>query len=207
MIRPKLKYCHGCKQHQVFRTRIVNEKRYLRTVCNKCENKKRYERMKKCGLTKSRIAIYKRYQQKMSYQRSNNIDRARWIMVDSKQIATKKGLNHTLNKKMVERIIASGCKYCGEKKLKMTLDRINNSLGYTKNNIHCACIRCNYARRDMPYRAWLCLIRGMKTARLKNLFGDWTGSCISKRGVAQLVERLHGVQEVAGAEPVIPTEL
>jgi hypothetical protein len=56
-----------------------------------------------------------------------------------------------------------------------TLDRIDNSKGHTRDNVVPACIRCNYARRNMPYEAWLCLTDGMKRARELGLFKEWTG--------------------------------
>lgn len=80
-----------------------------------------------------------------------------------------------LTKQEIEQLIVRGCDYCGEKSLRMTLDRIDNSKGHTRENVVPACIRCNYARRNMPYEAWLCLVGGMRQAREKGLFKDWTG--------------------------------
>jgi len=57
----------------------------------------------------------------------------------------------------------------------MTLDRIDNDKGHTQDNVVPACIRCNYARRSMPYEAWLVVAKGMREAREQGLFGDWTG--------------------------------
>jgi len=57
----------------------------------------------------------------------------------------------------------------------MTLDRINNSKGHLMNNVVPACRRCNTTRGDMPYKAWLFLVDGMRKARLANAFGNWNG--------------------------------
>jgi hypothetical protein len=59
----------------------------------------------------------------------------------------------------------------------MTLDRIDNKRGHSRANVVPACIRCNYARRDMPYAAWLCLAPGLRVALEQGLFGEWTGRC------------------------------
>jgi hypothetical protein len=59
----------------------------------------------------------------------------------------------------------------------MTLDRKDNSKGHTQDNVNAACIRCNYARRDMPYGAWLFIVKGMREARMSGAFGTWTGRC------------------------------
>jgi hypothetical protein len=57
----------------------------------------------------------------------------------------------------------------------MTLDRIDNDKGHTEDNVVPACIRCNYTRRSMPYEAWLVVAKGMREARERGLFGEWTG--------------------------------
>jgi len=57
----------------------------------------------------------------------------------------------------------------------MTLDRIDNLKGHSFDNVVPACIRCNYARRNMSYEAWLCLTEGMRRARELDLFKGWTG--------------------------------
>jgi len=63
----------------------------------------------------------------------------------------------------------------------MTLDRIDDAKGHTADNVVPACIRCNYARRDMPYKAWLVVAKAMRKARALGLFGNWTGAVHSGR--------------------------
>ena len=74
----------------------------------------------------------------------------------------------------VRAVLQRGCHYCGETALRMTLDRIDNALGHTQDNVNPACIRCNYLRRDMPYEAWLCFLPCLRETREKGLFGGWT---------------------------------
>lgn len=55
----------------------------------------------------------------------------------------------------------------------MTLDRIDNKMGHTKENVLPACIRCNNLRGDMPIQAWTFLVPKVKEAKESGLFEDW----------------------------------
>src|SRR2546423_9668456 len=107
--------------------------------------------------------------------RATGIDVARFILWEARRSDKSRGLLCDLSKSEVEALIANGCSYCGETQLRMTLDRIDNSKGHTLSNVVPACIRCNYARRNMTSEARLCLAEGMRRARELNLFGVWTG--------------------------------
>ena len=102
---------------------------------------------------------------------------AQIILRDSKGSDKKYNRENDLTKEFIEETVKDGCSYCGEKLLRMTLDRIDNTLGHLMSNVVPACIRCNYTRGSMPYQAWLCLADGMKRAKENDLFGDWTGRC------------------------------
>jgi hypothetical protein len=80
-----------------------------------------------------------------------------------------------LTKSETIELLSRQCSYCGETKLTMSLDRIDNALGHTRANVIPACVRCNFVRKDMPYEAWLTLAPAMRAAREAGLFGDWTG--------------------------------
>lgn len=43
-------------------------------------------------------------------------------------------------------IITGNCKYCGEKTTPMGVDRIDNTIGYTKENSTPCCKKCNYMK-------------------------------------------------------------
>jgi hypothetical protein len=120
-------------------------------------------------------AWQKRRDLKFSQMRAAGVDVARFILREARRSDTMRGHACDLTKQEIEQLIARGCDYCGEKNLRMTLDRIDNSKGHTRDNVVPACIRCNYARRNMPYEAWLCLAGGMRQAREQGLFKDWTG--------------------------------
>jgi len=101
---------------------------------------------------------------------------ATYIVQDSKQADRRHGrLGNDLTKELVEELIRDGCQYCGEKNVRMTLDRIDNRMAHTIENVIPACIRCNLLRGSMPYAAWQYLVPHVKLARGKGLFGDWDG--------------------------------
>jgi hypothetical protein len=112
---------------------------------------------------------------KFNYMRATGIDVARFILWEARRSDKTRGTICDLTRENVETLIAHGCSYCGETLLRMTLDRIDNAKGHTLENVVPACIRCNYARRDMSHAAWLCLIEGMRRARELGLFNKWTG--------------------------------
>lgn len=170
--QPKCSLC-GETERSKFSTRIVNGTRYLRTCCKKCENTKRVLRRQREGFSKS--PARQKYGRKLSLMRRTNVDVSRFILEDSKNSDKKRGHRNDLDKAFICELIKNGCSYCGEIKLRMTLDRVDNAKGHTKKNVVPACVRCNYTRGNMPHEAWLCLIDGMKRARLDGLFGDWTG--------------------------------
>lgn len=103
------------------------------------------------------------------------VNPAKYALWDSQKSDRKKGFDNDLDIEFVKSLLSEGCRYCGESELRMTLDRIDNSLGHLRSNVIPACIRCNYARGSMPHAAWLCLVPGLQRAREEGLFGGWTG--------------------------------
>lgn len=82
-----------------------------------------------------------------------------------------------LSKEIIKELIKDGCTYCGEEptKIRMTLDRIDNSKGHIRSNVLPACYRCNVMRGTMPYNAWLELVPAIRAVREKGLFENWDG--------------------------------
>jgi len=170
-----MKTCNGCKKEKDeadFGSRWVGGRQYLRTQCRACESVKRGTR---AHGKESRAASSKRQHARLRKMRADNVDTARWIVQDSRQSDKRNGRKGDIDRAFVERLIEGGCTYCGETSIRMTIDRIDNDKGHMKNNVVPACIRCNYARRSMPYEAWLVVAKGMREARDKGLFGEWTG--------------------------------
>jgi hypothetical protein len=103
------------------------------------------------------------------------------IVTDTRKDDRKKSRANELDREFVAELINNPCSYCGDSDLRKTVDRIDNSLGHLRSNVVCACERCNYVRRNMPYDAWLVLAVAMREARERGLFGTWTGA-IHRRG-------------------------
>jgi hypothetical protein len=96
------------------------------------------------------------------------------ICIDCRSSDKKKGRENDLDVDFVHAAISEGCSYCGDTDSRMTLDRIDNDFGHTKNNVVSACLRCNLTRGSMPFAAWAIIAPKMREARLAGLFGDWT---------------------------------
>jgi len=60
--------------------------------------------------------------------------------------ARRKGLEHTICKEDI--IIPNTCPCCYATLSQPSLDRVDNSKGYTKNNIQVICWRCNNVKKD-----------------------------------------------------------
>ena len=97
------------------------------------------------------------------------------ILKDSKSSDKKSGRQNDQDRKFIENEISHGCSYCGESNIRITLDRIDNSLGHLKSNVRAACMRCNYIRRHMPFDAWIAIVPAIESARKRGLFGLWDG--------------------------------
>jgi hypothetical protein len=105
--------------------------------------------------------------------RRSNVARA--ILADTRRADNRRGRANDLDLAFIDENIKLPCSYCGDAEIRRSLDRIDNSLGHLRENVVVACERCNYLRRDMPYPAWLVVAKAMRQARLKGLFGGWTG--------------------------------
>lgn len=69
-----------------------------------------------------------------------------------KSSAKKRNISVKLNTKFYENLIYHGCVYCGEKltdKGGYCLDRMDNDLGYTNENVTPCCSICNRAKGTM----------------------------------------------------------
>ena len=116
-----------------------------------------------------------------------------WVLRSANNGDRRAGFKNNLTLQTVERLIINGCAYCGETGLKMSLDRVDNSKGHTINNVVPACIRCNFTRGRMPYRAWCVVATAMKAARELGFFGEWEGDVPGhmKRSFYNLVTSDH----------------
>lgn len=120
------------------------------------------------------------------------------ILADSRKADRKKGHSNDLDLEFVGHAISQPCSYCGETSLRMTLDRVDNAVGHTRDNVVPSCERCNFARRDMPYSAWLCVSVAMRQAREEGLFGDWVGGIHRRATLDALVGAPYRVAPAHG---------
>lgn len=170
------KLCKSCRLSKPLaemEKQTKNGKVYYRHRCLACK-RKRYHETKYANA--GALQEYRRKDaERRKKARAAGTDATKFIYWDSRKTDRKHGRKNDLTKEYIATQIAKGCSYCGEKSLRMTLDRIDNTLGHTQTNTVPACIRCNYVRGNMPYEAWKVVARAMKRAVEKELFGDWTG--------------------------------
>jgi hypothetical protein len=65
------------------------------------------------------------------------------------------------------------CFYCGVEYSK-GLDRIDNSLGHSENNVRPCCEKCNNILGDIPDSAKVLLKDGLTLIQQKGLLEQWT---------------------------------
>ena len=60
--------------------------------------------------------------------------------------ANKRKKDFFINLEEFRNIVSSACAYCGESEKRIGVDRIDNSIGYTKENSTACCKMCNYMK-------------------------------------------------------------
>lgn len=168
----KCNYCKETKPLTEFSLRTINGKKYPRSRCRICWNKTHqntpsYQRIHKSN--------QKRRNERISLARASNDPKilSQLILQDSRKSDRKANRENNLSKDTIFQIIIQPCSYCEDTSCRMTVDRIDNKIGHTIDNIIPACIRCNLTRGNMPYEAWLIVSAGMKKAREQGLFKNW----------------------------------
>lgn len=69
--------------------------------------------------------------------------------------AKKKGLEFTLSLEEFSKIVINPCIYCGENELRRGIDRVDNLIGYTKENSVACCKICNYMKNKYTKQDFL----------------------------------------------------
>jgi hypothetical protein len=138
-----------------------------RGICNPCS-----------AIFKEKHPHYKRTQKQLAAKREKDKRKLPEslplnILTSSRRYDRKHSLTNDLTLPFVKETIDVPCTYCGSTDVKMTLDRVDNSIGHTQANVKPSCLRCNWARRDMPYEAWELLIPALHRAQAEGKFGDW----------------------------------
>ena len=102
------------------------------------------------------------------YHRSNLDVR---VLTYCRQIDKRRGMVSDLDRKFVCDKLSEPCTHCGGPA--STLDRMNNDLGHTHDNVVACCRMCNYIRMDMPYDAWQLVAKYIRLAYESGQFGTW----------------------------------
>jgi hypothetical protein len=171
-----VKYCPSCKEtkpHSDYHWRTVSGRRHPRAHCKICENLKRRRRSYMPNDDPRRIRSIKFRNHRWKTDRHYGTDIGRFILSDSRKADRLKNRANDLDLPFIDSLIIHPCTYCLNDTIRMTLDRIDNDKGHTRDNVQPACIRCNYLRRDMPYDAWLYLVPSIREAVKLGLFGEW----------------------------------
>jgi hypothetical protein len=171
-----VKYCPSCKEtkpHSDYHWRTVSGRRHPKAHCKTCENLKRRRRLYMPHDDPRYIQGIKFRNNRYKIDRHHGTDIARFILADSRKSDRIKNRNNDLDIPFIDSLICSPCTYCLGNEIRMTLDRVDNEKGHTRDNVQTACIRCNYLRRDMPYEAWLHLVPSIREAFSLGLFGTW----------------------------------
>ena len=178
---PRTKLCKSCDTPKLLEQMCSFKSRgktYFRHLCKSCRNAVDRERSAS-NPERRRVNNARRCRDDFELRR----DIARQHLViwrDSRANDKKKGRENNVTREFIAALIENGCSYCGEAEIRMSLDRIDNSVGHLQGNVVAACIRCNLVRRDMPYAAWLVVAKGMRAAREEGLFLSWKGGGLRK---------------------------
>lgn len=68
------------------------------------------------------------------------------MLTEIKKDAKKRGINFTLELHDIEGFWQKPCAYCGEKLELVSIDRVDNSIGYVYGNVVPCCRWCNYTK-------------------------------------------------------------
>lgn len=68
--------------------------------------------------------------------------------------AKKRNCDFTLSSEDFFHILSKPCSYCGSD-TKIGVDRINNLLGYTKENSTSCCATCNYMKKNLSFNEFI----------------------------------------------------
>ena len=171
--------CNKCfKELPIEKFRSGKNGKWHRRQCKYCEDKdERQKRNAKIAIDPEYAArreeIAKTSRGRLSADRASGNRTEHWIYLDSRSSDSKYKRENDLDKEFIKKEIEKGCCYCNSHDGRMTLDRIDNSIGHIKTNVVPCCLRCNYIRRDMPHEAWMCLVPVIKKIVEDGMFDGW----------------------------------
>ena len=174
-----MKTCSKCLEQKPltgFYTRSQNGKKYPESRCKTCSIARTRAREKQNPeyLLKNRVKWSKNQADKLKKERAAGINREKHLFHDARRSDRKRGYQNDLTLEFILDQINMRCSYCGDdESSKMTLDRIDNTIGHLKSNVVPSCHRCNMVRGNMPIAAWEIIAGAMRRAREEGCFGNW----------------------------------
>jgi hypothetical protein len=115
-------------------------------------------------------------------------DYSYFILYDSRGNDKKYNRENNLTLDFIRKILIDAkCSYCDTGDCRLTLDRINNNLGHTTDNVVVSCLDCNVIRNNIPYEAWLHIAPSVKSAKELGLFEGWSKILGKKNGNQETV--------------------
>jgi hypothetical protein len=175
--------CNGCHKSEPevrFHRRKVGDRYYRYFLCTKC--KAEYSKKYPAKLTEE---IKQRNREMARHNRSKRENMAKYMTKNA--IANDKAMGRVsdITIQFVEQLVndAGGCTYCGDTEARLSLDRIDCSIGHNQNNVIASCVRCNHFRGNMPFEAWKEVAIVIKSLRERGILDDWRGRLPISSGV------------------------
>lgn len=122
-----MKKCNNC----LILKPLTDFKSYTRNQCTKCFSFKKNQ-----------------YRKKESVQ-------ARYYFLEYTRNAKKRKINFDLLEQDFSNFINKNCYYCNVKLEQIRLDRLDNNLGYTKDNVVPCCKSCNFLKGSLSYNEFM----------------------------------------------------
>lgn len=159
-----MKVCSKCKIEKdetefYLNSRRSNTRCVYRSSCKECSKKnckEYYDKTPKYQKMKS-----KRYRSSSGFKEKYNIRKKRYqqtykgVYWNYKGNAKHSGFEFKLTVQDFKNFEGQNCFYCGEKLVRVGLDRIDNNKGYTLENVNPCCSICNYMRRTQTQEEFI----------------------------------------------------
>ena len=179
------KLCTGCMKEQSiynFTTCTYGGMRRLISWCRACvkergQDKELWDKCRKgvvydsngnelILVTRGSHSQYLRKPKRAPYRKADRTNPEDWyIFLHRSMKSADKRRKHFFNlteDEVKELVTDKKCVYCDKKYSRMSLDRIDNSLGHEKKNVVVCCGFCNLTRQDMPIGTWLAMVPALK---------------------------------------------
>ena len=129
------------------RAQSIRRKRWIEN--NKEREKERLRKLRNTPEYRAKGRIYER--------KWNQTPKGRFRAY--KDASRAKGLSLDITLEQFMEFWQKPCSYCGGEIKTIGLDRVDNSLGYTKENIISCCIICNNMKKNLPSEVFIVLCR------------------------------------------------